>query len=395
MITRGLVVRLGLSQLVCWGISYYLVALFGPAIVAETGWSRPIVWGGFSASLVVMGLASPIIGRLVDERGGRAIMSIGSVLLAAGCLGIAASRGIVAYYLSWAVLGLAMRMCLYEAAFASLARIGGPGARRPISQITLLGGLASTVLWPVGQALADRFGWRAALVGYAILALATLPLHLAIPDERHDFAAPGNARHAAPLAVSRRDKVVAASLFVVIATLASFLNAAMSAHMIPILVGLGMAAGPAVWVSTMRGVAQSASRLGELVFGGGLSPLVLAVIASLIVPTGFGMGLIAGTSVAAGIGFAGLYGAGTGLWTITRGTQPLVLFDTRSYGTFVGRLLMPSFFLSALAPVAYAAVIDRCGNAAALYLSLGLAVVILVASLSLWLAFRRPRVAAA
>lgn len=387
MITQGLVWRLGASQLVCWGISYYLIAVFGPAIASETGWSRPIVWGGFSAALLVMGIVSPRIGRLVDERGGRAVMSTGSVLLALGCLGLSASHSLAIYYAAWLCLGVAMRMTLYEAAFASLVRIGGPAARRPISQITLLGGLASTILWPIGRALAETFGWRSALVVYAAFALLTLPLHLAVPAGRFDHAASTDARVVPPLATGRREQILAAGLFTVIATLSSLLNAAMSAHMIPILTGLGMAAGSAVWIAALRGVGQSAARLCEVLFGGGLSPLALGAVASLIAPLGFVLGLGSGTSVAAGLGFAGLYGAGTGLWTIVRGTQPLVLFDPRSYGSLVGRLMMPSFFLSALAPVAYAAVIERFGNIAAIQLSLAFAIAILLASIVLWLGF--------
>ena len=175
MITRGLVWRLGLSQLLCWGLSYYLIGVLGERIVAETGWSATLVYSGFSGALVVMGLVSPLVGRFVDRHGGRPVMMAGSLLLAASCVGLSLARDLVSYGAAWACLGLAMRMTLYEAAFAALARIGGASARRPIAQITLLGGLASTVFWPVGNALAEAFGWRGAALAYAGIALLTLP----------------------------------------------------------------------------------------------------------------------------------------------------------------------------------------------------------------------------
>src|SRR3546814_15722990 len=84
-----------------------------------------------------------------------------------------------------------MRLTLYDAAFASLVRVGGHHARRPIAQITLLGGLASTVFWPLGHALVHYFDWRGALWASAGFALLTIPLHLAIPPRRHEGAAPG------------------------------------------------------------------------------------------------------------------------------------------------------------------------------------------------------------
>ena len=185
MISRGIVLRLGLSQLVCWGVSYYLIGVFGEAIAADFRWSRDLVYGGFSVALLATGLSSPFVGRLIDRRGGHVAMSVGTVVLAAGCLALSLAQDVISYFGAWIVIGLAMRLTLYDAAFAALARIGGPLAKNPMSQITLLGGLASTVLWPIGEGLERLFGWRGAVVCYAGFALSTLPLHLALPRERY------------------------------------------------------------------------------------------------------------------------------------------------------------------------------------------------------------------
>ncbi|GHD46427.1 MFS transporter [Thalassobaculum fulvum] len=383
-IARGTVVGLGVSQLTCWGLSYYLIGVFGETIAADLGWRPSVVYGGFSAALVVMGLVSAPVGRLIDRAGGRPVMAAGSVLTAAGCLGLSAADGVAGYYAAWVVLGLAMRMTLYDAAFATLARIGGPAARRPIAQITLLGGLASTAFWPIGSALIAGLGWRGALAAYAGIALLTVPLHLTIPRDRHEFAAgPASAGEARTAAGRRRDWGVAA-LYAAVVTLTAFLNSAMSAHMIGLLSGLGLSAGAAVWIASVRGIGQSSARLGEVLFGRRLDPLVLNLIATGLIPVGLAVGLASGAWLAAALAFALLYGAGNGLATITRGTLPLVLFDPATYGTVVGRLLVPSFFLSALAPFAYAVVIERLGDAAALWLSVGVATATLVASLALW-----------
>jgi hypothetical protein len=96
-------------------------------------------------------------------------------------------------------------------------------------------------------------------------------------------------------------------------------------------------------------------------------------------------------AVAAALVFTLLYGAGNGLLTITRGTLPLVLFDHRTYGAFVGRLVAPGFLLSACAPVVYAAIMDAYGAAAALWLSVVVAALVFAASLALRLRFG-PRV---
>ncbi|MFN5721619.1 MAG: MFS transporter, partial [Bradyrhizobium sp.] len=175
----------------------------------------------------------------------------------------------------------------------------------------------------------------------------------------------------------------------VIMTGANFLNAGMSAHMIAVLSGLGLTVTVAVWIATLRGIGQSAARLCEVLFGARLDPLALNLMACLIMPLSFIAGLFSGSSKEMAIAFALLYGACNGILTITRGTLPLVLFDHRSYGTLVGRLIVPSFILPAAAPLAYAIVIDRFGDASALYLSTGLALTTLVAAAMLKLLFGR------
>ncbi|WGR96299.1 hypothetical protein MTX20_31075 [Bradyrhizobium sp. ISRA435] len=175
-----------------------------------------------------------------------------------------------------------------------------------------------------------------------------------------------------------------------ITTGANFLNAGMSAHMIAVLAGLGLSATVAVWIATLRGIGQSAARLCEVLFGGRINPLALNLLACLVMPLSFIAGLFSGTSKEMGIVFALLYGACNGILTITRGTLPLILFDHRSYGTIVGRLIVPSFILPAAASLIYAIVIDHVGNAGALYLSIGLAMMTLLAAVLLKVLFPRP-----
>ncbi|OHV75837.1 MFS transporter [Rhizobium sp. LCM 4573] len=392
-ISRKTVLCLALGQLVAWGISYYLIGVFGDLIAADLGWSAEIVHGGFAVALLVMGVVSPFVGRLIDRQGGRSVMIAGGLLNTAGCLLLTVSYSIPTYYAAWICIGLAMRLTLYDAAFAALVRIGGPEARRPISQITLLGGLASTTFWPIGHFLAEQFGWRGAVLAYAGFALLTIPLYLSIPKGQEKLTErPGAVEKAPPIAATgRRKQIILGSLYALIMSLANFLNAGMSAHMIGVLAGLGLAASASVWIATLRGIGQSLARFCEVLFGGRIDPLTLNLAATLILPLAFVVGLFSGVSaIAAGV-FAFAYGAGNGLLTITRGTLPLVLFDHRSYGALVGRLAAPSFFFSAAAPIAYAYVMERFGEAGALYLSGGVAtIIVFAAALLLLLGKRKP-----
>lgn len=389
MIRRSTVLCLGLSQLVCWGVTYYLIGGFGERMVSDLGWSRERVYGGFSLALLVMGLVSPLAGRLIDRHGGARVMAAGSLLAALGCAGLAAAHTQVAWYAAWLCLGVAMRLCLYDAAFAALARIGGPQAQRAMAGITLLGGLASTVFWPLGNALATRLGWRGAVWVYAGIALATLPLHLAIPRGRHVERPRAARAQPAPLAATPGDRRLAGALYALIVTVTGFLNSGMSAHMIDILGGLGLAAGSAVWVASLRGIGQSGARLAEVLSGGRLAALDLNVLATAVLPPCFLAGLAGGAFAPAAVAFSFFYGAGNGIVTITRGTVPLVLFEPRDYGTLVGRLLVPGFLCAAAAPLAYAFIIERGGAGAALLVSAAAAAVTLTASLVLRRRFGR------
>ncbi len=396
MITRQTVIFLGLSQLICWGISYYLIAAFGDIISADLGWSSSMVYGGFSIALLVMGMTSPLTGRLIDQYGGHLVMTAGSVILALGCAGIALSQSVFTYYAAWVLLGFAMRLSLYDAAFASLARIGGLGAKRPISQITLLGGLASTVFWPIGFFLAENLGWRGALFVYAGFALLTIPLHLAIPKGRYEEVKEIDPKEVKNVASSKlikknRDRIIAGSLYALIFTLIKFVNSAMSAHMIGIMSGLGIAAAVSVWIATLRGIGQSLARVSEVLFGGRLHPLNLNFVATSVLPVCFILGLFSGHYVFTAIAFSFLYGAGNGIMTITKGTLPLVLFDHRTYGSFVGKLLVPGFLLSAVAPIVYTIIIERFGEEAALILSAGLALIIFGAAVVLKMRFGQAK----
>jgi MFS family permease len=392
---RPVVVSLGLGQLVSWGVTYYLIGGFGEQIAADLGWRGDIVYGGFAASLLVMGVTSPLVGRLVDHRGGRDVLVVGAVVNAIGCAGLALSHRPGTYFLCWMILGLGMRLTLYDTAFAALVRIDGPDARGAMSKITLLGGLAATVFWPLGHILSELFGWRIALLAYAGFAILTIPLHLVIPDRRYAGLPRHDAEPRRPRAAGPRGVLVGGGLYAVIATGANFLNAGMSAHMIAVLAGLGLTASVAVWIATLRGIGQSAARLCEVLIGGRIDPVALNLVACLIMPFSFVAGLFTGASKEMGIAFALLYGASNGILTITRGTLPLVLFDHRSYGALVGKLVVPSFVLPAAAPLIYAVVIDRVGNAGALYLSIGIAIVTLLAAIMLKVLFPGAETSAA
>lgn len=388
MIRSRLVLALALSQLVAWGVGYYAIGVFGPRIAAETGWSRGEIHAGFSLALVAMGLVSPAVGARIDRDGGRAVMTVGFLLLALG-LGLAAlARRPVEWWAIWALIGVALRMTLYDACFAALVRVDPLAAARAIAAVTLAGGLASTVFWALGDRLAEAFGWRAATAVFAAVAALAAALPRALPDPPPRPEVAPAAEAAAPDRPGRRRDV---ALFGALIVASSVLASALAAHMIPLLVGLGLTLPAAVAVAASRGVGQSVARAVDFLFGRRLPPLDLALLAAALLPATLAAAPFAGVSTFAAAAFAFGGGAGNGLMTIARGAAPLVLFDPRRYGAITGRIAAPAFWASALSPFAVALALDRGGAALALAVLAVPAVAAFGAALALRLSARRTR----
>ena len=176
------VAALGVAQLIGWGTSFYFPGVLAAPIAADTGWPLSTIVGGVSLGLLIAGLISPQVGRVIAARGGRPVLATSALLYATGLSVIGLAPALWVYLLGWIAVGAAMGTGLYDAAFAALGRLYGTSARGPITALTLFGGFASTVFWPLGAFLAATFGWRNACFVYAAFHLAlALPLVLTFP----------------------------------------------------------------------------------------------------------------------------------------------------------------------------------------------------------------------
>jgi len=140
---------LGVVQIFAWGSSYYLLAVLAAPIAADTGW--PLAWivGALSLGLLAAGIVSPRVGDAIGQHGGRPVLAAACLLLAAGLVMLAAAPSLWVFVAGWVVLGLGMGAGLYDAAFATLGGYYGHSARSAITTLTLWGGFASTVCWPL------------------------------------------------------------------------------------------------------------------------------------------------------------------------------------------------------------------------------------------------------
>src|SRR5215217_3474817 len=153
---RVIVTALGLTQIMAWGSSYYLPAVIAKAVSEDTGWPLAWVVGGLSLGLLIAGLISPRVGAAIDRRGGRNILALSAVSICLGLVGLAAASSLFWYVCAWLIVGVGMGAGLYDAAFATLGRLYGQQGRSAITMLTLFGGLASTVCWPLSAFLLDH-----------------------------------------------------------------------------------------------------------------------------------------------------------------------------------------------------------------------------------------------
>ena len=119
---RIVITALGVAQILAWGTSFYFPAVFAGPIVADTGWSLGFVVGGTSIGLLVAGLISPQVGRIIDLHGGRPVLLASSLFYAAGLAGIGLAPALPVYLFAWVLLGIGMGTGLYDAVFAALGR---------------------------------------------------------------------------------------------------------------------------------------------------------------------------------------------------------------------------------------------------------------------------------
>lgn len=363
----SLIIALGITQVIGYGSLYYAFAVLAPRMTESFGWAPEWTYGGFAAGLLIGGAVAPVTGRMIDRHGTRLVMTLGSALAGLSLLALAEARGPVSYFAAMIALEIVSTMVFYDAAFAALTQARGAGARRAISQLTLIGGFASTLFWPLTTALLAYLDWRGIYRAYAALQLALcVPLHLFVLPGRVKRAPaapqPGGGAPAPTAAyLEGGERRNAFTLLAFAFSLQGFVVSAMSVHLLTMLQGLGLSAAVAVTIGAMVGPSQVAGRLVEMLFGANLAPVTTAWLSALLMPLGFLL-LMPGTTTATLAGlFAIAYGISMGLGSIVRGTVPLQLFGPAGYGAMLGKLSAPGLVVKAAAPLAFAMLIERAG----------------------------------
>lgn len=376
------------AQLVSWGVLYYAFTLFVVPMEAELGWSRTTLNGALSAGLLAAGLAAYPVGTWIDQHGGRALMTCGSILGVVLLVAWSQMESLPVFVAIWIGLGVAQAATLYEPVFVVITRLFKDSFRTKITAVTLVGGFASTVFLPLTQVLIDALGWRHALLALAaIVALTSIPVHALLLKD-----APRRDRAAATPSLAGREAVRKAMgtpvfwclMVCFVAYYAVF--TAVTFHIVPLMTDRGFAPEIIVLALAAIGPSQVGGRVILLMLRRQMDTGTIGRVVTVMFPLSVLILIVWPNSIIGLFAFTVLYGIANGVMTIVRGTAVPDLMWHEGYGAINGALSMPSTIAKALSPFVAALIWQASGGYDAVLWSVVTGGTIAV--VSFWLAVR-------
>ena len=340
---------LSLAQLITWGSVFYTFALLLEPVERELGLTRAQSSLAFSLALLGEGLCAYPVGRWIDRGHERAVMTGGSMLIAAGLVLHAFIHSVWAFYAVWLLLGAGLAGTLYSPVFAVVTRRYPQDFRRAIITITFLGGLASSVFIPASAWLISVWGWRTALLVLAAVHLRVcMPLHaICLRHAPKGVAASGAERHS-PSPLLRSPPFLLIGVFVIGMM---GITAAIPPHLISLLREAGLREAWVIAIPATIGVVQVLGRLLLYFFEHRFDLHLANRLIPVLIPLSLAALIAGAASPVAGLLFVLLYGLGNGMLTIVKGTAIAQYVNREHVASLNGALGIPTAIARALAPV--------------------------------------------
>lgn len=356
-----IVAALAVTQTIGYGVLYYAFSVFLAPMARELRASNAQIAAALTLSILIAALCAPLIGRLLDARGGRGIMTGGSILGAAAVLAWSRVDNLAQLYAVFAAIGVACAMVLYESAFAVIVSwFDGQSRANALLALTVVAGFASSIFLPLTGLLVEGYGWRQALVVLALIyGVAAIPLH-ALVLRRRTHARPRAERNEIVRTASRERPFW---LLVVAFTANGGAVAVIAVLLITYLIHLGHSP---VLAATLAGLLGVLSVTGRLVTTGLQTRLPAALIAATIFAFQGVAALLlplVGRTVPGAVGAVLLFGLGFGIGSITLPHLLVGRYGTAAYGSLSGRIAAFSVADKALAPLGAVALAQAVGYA--------------------------------
>jgi predicted MFS family arabinose efflux permease len=384
------VAGLTVTQMIGWGTTFYMPAVLVAPLVQDLGVSREAVFAGVTLMVGVSAFVSPSAGRIMDRYGASQFIMLGSAIVAAGLVLMAAHPGIITFAVAWLLFGVASPFTMSIGTLTLVAQAVGPHTKRVIGIMMLFTGLTASIFWPITSALADAFGWRATLLAFAALnLLVTVPVQLllrrpaALLRQQSLGAAPATSSDMHGLVRDDRRRRHVAWAMMIAFSCQGFVSWGLPLHLISTFEHMGVSTAMAVTVAALTGPATIAARVVEVAVGNRASPLTTALCATALLPLSFSTLFLIRDPVIAAAAFTVLWSGGNGVMAIVRAVLPLSLFGRQGYGATMGRLALPQNLAFGAAPLVFALVLERLGVPATLWTAVTVSVAALAAMMVL------------
>ncbi|GAA4831430.1 MFS transporter [Garicola koreensis] len=368
---RTVLTGLCITQIAAWGVLYYAFPVLSAEITADTGWSTSAITAGFSAALVVSALVGIPVGKILDVRGPRMVMTAGSCLAALGLLILSWAPSLPVFVVGWLVVGVAMAGTLYPPAFAAVTRWYGARRVFALTMVTLVGGLASTVFAPLTQALTGYMDWRGVYTVLAVmLAVVTIPVHAVVlrrtwPAAHNTEDPQGDADYSNR--ILRSGAYICMVLGLGLGSLAAFAGLI---NLVPMLIERGVSPTTAAWVLGVGGIGQVLGRLfyARLARGTTVRARTVMIFGLLAVTTAaLAVDLTHGLLL---MGISMLAGTSRGISTLLQATAVTDRWGPRAYGRLSGVMSAPIMLAVAVSPWLGAVTAEQLNSFEAMYLIL-------------------------
>jgi MFS family permease len=365
-----IVAALGVTTIVAYGTSQYLIGVLVDPLVREFGWSRAAIAGAYSGTILVAGVVGIGIGRALDRLGARLVLCAGSLVSGGSLLALAHVRTLAEFQLVWAFgLGLGTALTYYPVSFTVVANWFAQRRVHAFAVLTFFGAFSSTIFYPLSGVLIATYGWRAAVTVLAAIHLGVaLPLHAALV-RRHpeDLALEPDGGYGEIPTGPHTGMLLRAALatpafwsVTIALTLVLGASSAVLVQHVAFLIGRGYAPAAAASIVGLFGVAYLPGRAVVAYASGKIPRLQQLAIAFLLQAAGL-VALVTSAAPVAAFAYVLAFGAAYGAISPLRGEVIAELFGRRAYGAIIAVHGVPIAVFGALGPLLVGRAVDRFG----------------------------------
>ena len=384
---KAIILPFAIAETIIWAACYYVFPALLPEWEATMGWSRTELSTAFSTAILISALLAPTTGHLIDQGHGRTVFTGCTLLGGLILIALAQTTQFWQFYLLWTAMGVCMAGALYEACFAIVTRSTTGSAKRAITRITLIAGLAGTVSFPTANALTALVGWRGTLLIFAaitILIAAPLVWTASTRAEQQHAASQRRepARNHPPSRARQTLKSPAFWLLAIAFTSIAIDHGGIIAHMLLILDDRGISQTAAITAAAMIGPMQVTGRLAMMAAERHLSIMTIATGCFIALLGAAICLLFANGAIHLIAAFVILQGAGYGVTSIARPVLTAELLGKQSFGIISGMLALPFMIGFAAAPTLTALAWEAGGYDLAIILTIAIILTGLVSILA-------------